>query len=1569
MNSFYDNFSFESNQDSLQDSYSFEARNILKDSQLRINTTSNSIYTKAYGENIIIFSLTTDFRKSLNLFGDLIRGKGGLLIPKLKNLYFPYKGIFKLPGKSIIDNYNSLLKETQEEGIKFGIKNIFVRETLLTNFSTMYDLSRELNTLKKYTVDKTMNSMTIQRREYILNLIKDRITKFPSNPKLKFSNKVVFIEGPFFEGTKIKLTIQNNMMLNIFNPGLLILEWLYNDIEGFKRFISDNKVTFVFRSAKDKRTLILAPNKALNTKLFNPAFIFKVLHKLDGTEDPEIDNDLTDEELEAFTENGKGSTVDPDLDPNTDVGLKSQDEIDNLNKDQGELEKNVKEISLNNDDFDDEVHRSDDSVNQLIEENNKFNSESTENFDTIDGVASIDDFEKMQDLEDENIEVQRRIEENNEESIFETEQDTLDNMGIDFVFRRNNAVGSLDEILKDERLNEHEKVDKISEVHNYSDIKRSIETPEVKKLKSKLQSTYGRKVEDVVREIKTHKVKSTTFKDMEQSVYSKSNFINIESGYNDVIGKSDFEEVITSPMNSSNAPMFLTSYKEKKNSNREFYGKTVTMTYKDTTGKEHEVTLDIPESINGKMLIGGSLKQLNLQDASKPVIKTDEDVIITTSYNKTFLSLKGTFGSMKNKRLVMSIYEFIKNGGVGFVSKTTTELGNFIYNNLVSYELIHLNRYFNKFIMEGILVDFRGFVNHSNIDPKMEITYYISNSANEVEESITVENLTVLGHINEQFIFHDPEENLYYIPSYYKVKGKIKETYVRTDSINEFIIRLVDKSIKTIKDESKSATQYKLFRRIFSRVETRAVTPSKVNAVYAKIMSRDIPVIFLMLTASPLNELLERLKKETGLEYKIVKGTYKPELDSWISKNPDTMASLTFADGTSLIVKYNNTLNEILLSPLMALDMSSEDIFNISNIIRAQMDSSTTIIYIENFVDFFLNDPTTKRILSLYNIPTDFVGVLIYAASLFTTHKTHFKSDSENFRLVTTSEVINRCLYDVLSKEFSGNAARVKMASRSRISIPRDAVVKKIQELPNMSEYSVMSPFRSIMRDRKKSAKGQMGTNNSRAFDTTLRMFHDNNIGAETASTPYSGEAGVTKTLPVNPSIDSISGEYKHLTMEEAYEDPSKVLSFIESYVPYLYHDHIIRAMMADNQFDHALPVKDGDPMCISYGADESAAYIAPNFSTVAEEDGEIISSNNSFTKIKYKSGKIDIIGMDDDERNADKGYFVPNKMTLAKGLKVGSKFKKGDLVVYNKNFFKPKSNGRVGLTAGPIAMVAIMDSEGTWEDACIPFDSLSEKLTTSISKRVARKMSINTEIRDFRTDLFSEVNADDVLYKYRVLEEDAAMNDFFVMDEDLTMQDVTAHNHGIIKDIRVYYRTARDISMSESMKTFIKKVELSQKQYNNAGDLKDVTDEYKKVKYNKLPLELTNGPMSKINGDLIENGEVLIEYYIESKFKLGSGDKLVVDRALKGEPSDVLPDELRPVGLDSGRRGELLFNTYSLLARITPGMILHGTLISIMRHIAIKNRMILNRKPEPGHRLDYKSSMDMVEGKWKYKD
>ncbi|MGL5316975.1 MAG: hypothetical protein ACRC92_27195 [Peptostreptococcaceae bacterium] len=1464
----------------LENMYSVEARNILKDSQIRINNRPEFVANSTFTENVALFSTCITQEDSLNLFKNIFSRRGGILVSKLKSFYFPKKLLIKLPAKNIMGNQNAKYQRLMKIKKNYGISNVIVDPNNLTNNSVMYDLSGELGIMKLNTLDRGI-TMQVKIRHTILEYIKSKIVEFPPATNDKFHNKVVIFEGPFFVGTKIRLTLTDVLLKDVFKPHLFFLEWLADDLEGFKKFIVDNNVTFMFKGPTGK-TIFLSNNpKVLNHKNFNLTFIMKTLHILDGAVDKEL-IDLNESEKEVF-----------ENDINT-----SEDSVDQLMKDTdpNEEKENYEEIHF--DDIDNDI-------------NDEYLDDADKGTDTIDNKKT-----KKEKLKIEN-------------DVLTIEEQTADSMPIEFIKRKEKEVGSLLDVLEEEGVTETEQADKILENHNYTQLKDSLETSEVKKLRQNLNKKYGKSLAEVVDNIKKHKIKTTTFNKVHPSPYAKSSFINFEETYNDVVGKEDFENVLTSAQLSSASPLFLSDVKVTPVNDREFYGKTLSLKYNSTNGEEHDITLDMPEVIDGRLFIGGSFKRINKQDAAKPVIKTDNDVIITTAYNKTFLSLKGYYASRQYKQLVYAIDEFNKSVNPNFIDKTTKELGDFVYKNMVHYNLIHLNRYYIQYIRENAMIDFRGTV-HREYKGK-EYTY--------------------LGYIDTKHIYHDPERDFFIVSEGNKDDIELANT-------EAFILYIMVYEGKKYTDD---ATLKKVINTM-----SKTVTTSNVNAVYSKIMDRYIPVVYILLTAMPINELLEKMKDENNLEYKIVKNNPKAVASI---KRKSGYGVLEMANDVALIIKYNNTLNELIWSPLMDIDMSSESIFDINKVINEAMGNKNTIIYIENFVDFFTNDPMTRRVMEMYNLPSDFVGLFIYASSLFTTHKTSYKSDASNYRLLTTSEVIHRCLYNVLTKEFSNNASRVKMGSKPKINIPRDELVKKIQELPNVAEHSKISPFRSIMGDRKKSFKGQGGLNKSMGFSTTTRMMSQNNIGAETAATPYSGEAGVTKTLPVNPSIDSITGEYRKLEAAEGYEDPSKVTSFIDSMVPYLNYDHIIRKMMANNQFDHCMPVYGADPMLVSYGADESALYMCSDFAAIAEEPGQIVSVNDAFVKVKYKSGKIDVFPMDVDERNADKGYFVPNKMKLATGLKEGSKFSKGDPIVYNKFFFKDKKNKRVGLSPGPLTMILICDGEGTWEDACVPFDNLAEKLTTPIVKRVARKFSLNTEVRDFNTNIGATVDSDDVLYKFRILDDDTAISSYFEMTDDLSMEDVTAHNHGKIKDIRIYYRKARDVEMSESIKKFVREVGQKQRQINFNDDLKDVTDEFKKTLYNREPQLLTRGSFSKINGDRIDNGEILVEYMIESEYQLGSGDKIVVDRALKGEPSDVLDSKLRPVGELSGRKPSLLFNTYGLLARITPGMVLHGTLNTILMHIAIKNRMILNKRPEPGDILDFKSSMDMVEGKYKYKD
>ena len=112
----------------------------------------------------------------------------------------------------------------------------------------------------------------------------------------------------------------------------------------------------------------------------------------------------------------------------------------------------------------------------------------------------------------------------------------------------------------------------------------------------------------------------------------------------------------------------------------------------------------------------------------------------------------------------------------------------------------------------------------------------------------------------------------------------------------------------------------------------------------------------------------------------------------------------------------------------------------------------------------------------------------------------------------------------------------------------------------------------------------------------------------------------------------------------------------------------------------------------------------------------------------------------------------------------------------------------------------------------------------------------------------------------------------------------------------------------------------------------------------------------------------MLNEYSIEFINKLGTADKVVLDRALKGEPTMIESDSLAPVGAETGRKCSLMYSTYSVLARMCGGLELHGELLSILMHIACKNRHILGIPAEPGSILDYKSSKEVISGKYRYR-
>lgn len=1428
---------------------SLEARNVLKDKTFKLNKSAFYVAEKSINESALLFSFLDDYTDSLNLFKEIRDRKNMLLLARLKYYYMPKIIKQKLPGKSIIENlsksYNNIMRIKKDYGIMQLLYNINMIDN---KNSYMIDMSWITNAIRRQTTDKRMR-LQKPLREGILDMYKSAIESFNTH-----TNKILYFRSPFLSDTNVKLTIMENALNSKLKPILLFMKWFQDDPDGFKEWLNAYGITIIFEGT-NKLSLVLSGNKNyMEMSMFKPKVVLRQLHILDSASG----------KLDAAKEEELASDVKP-----------------------GELGENT------NLDTDEELYNSD-NPNEVIKPDNEDEEDIADVFENA-----------SEDLEDSSLIKPKElvIEENKDlsDEVADIEINEASNTG-----SRRGYNKDYFKIIEDSKMTPTEKAVEIVEEHNYTKLKRNVETKEIKDMRKKILQKYGKKPAEMVDIIKKHEIKDQdlNIETDTPTSFNKTSIKDLDKQYKKQLSDSDLENILSAPAGMT-YPIILKGYTKKDISDREFKGYELKVQYETHNGDPLEITLDIPETFNsaGNIFMGGSARQIKLQNAAKPVIKQDENVIITTAYNKVIMSLTGKYISMKDKIVISHInaYYRLTNHTPILKVKTTDDLGYFIYDNRISFRLTHLNRHFVGLISENYDIDFRGKGKKNG--------------------------LTLLGTFYDKDVLHDPDKDTV------KVGNK---TYPTID----FICSILEMENKDAWKKSEPSS---------------SITTASLYTPVATIMGTQIPVILILLVAIPLKKLLDLLRDTNGLQYRVVKNT--ETIDKFTNNNAE-YGIIRFSNNT-IVLKYNNDFNNLLLNYLTTMDFTNKDTFDITNVMEEFAGNSNTAIYIENFVDLFI-DPITKRVCQLYNIPDDFVGLFIYAVSLFTTYKTTYKGDIRSYRLITPSEIINRCVYDVISKELSNNQARVKRGSRAKINLAKDAVIQRLQSLPNINEANGLSAFREMMEGAQVSFKGHNGINEPRAYTNNVRMFNKNNYGTETCATAYSGNAGIVKYLPVNPTVTNLSGDYEHHDTAEDL-DASNLSAFSDAYIPYTRFNHCARRLMQSGQFNHILPAANSDPMLVSSYADEAAIKMTPKHSYIARDNGKIVEMNKDFIILEYDDKTTDAISLVNVERNADKGYYIKNDFIPNKNISVGHKFKEGDIIAYSKDSYRRKSNGHIGLAAGALIWVLTCDGEAVWEDSCLPFENLSNKLATRVVKRVARIMDLNTEIRDWKHKIGEEVKPNDVLFKYKVLTDDDTINEMFSNMENLSLKEVEAHYKGTIVDVRVYWREAQNMKLSKSMKDFIRDIDDMQRITNNMNSLDKVSDQFTRKVLDKRPQKLTRGKNSKINGDTIENGQILIEYSIEILDKLGPGDKIVVDNALKGEPTMVLGNELRPIGTKTKRVCDLCYSTYSIVKRMTPGMIQHGKLVAILLHIARKNRDILGIPPEPGSILDYYSSEDMI--------
>ena len=109
---------------------------------------------------------------------------------------------------------------------------------------------------------------------------------------------------------------------------------------------------------------------------------------------------------------------------------------------------------------------------------------------------------------------------------------------------------------------------------------------------------------------------------------------------------------------------------------------------------------------------------------------------------------------------------------------------------------------------------------------------------------------------------------------------------------------------------------------------------------------------------------------------------------------------------------------------------------------------------------------------------------------------------------------------------------------------------------------------------------------------------------------------------------------------------------------------------------------------------------------------------------------------------------------------------------------------------------------------------------------------------------------------------------------------------------------------------------------------------------------ELKGVKRNKINGDNVDKGVILIEYFLEVDQPFTIGDKITVgNTALKGVCSKIVKDEEAPYGYTTKRKVDLILSPISPLARMVFSTFINGVLSACVVQMNEDLKKIVNKK------------------------
>lgn len=547
----------------------------------------------------------------------------------------------------------------------------------------------------------------------------------------------------------------------------------------------------------------------------------------------------------------------------------------------------------------------------------------------------------------------------------------------------------------------------------------------------------------------------------------------------------------------------------------------------------------------------------------------------------------------------------------------------------------------------------------------------------------------------------------------------------------------------------------------------------------------------------------------------------------------------------------------------------------------------------KNLFDLFI-DPVTKVELQKLGYADSFHYLLLDAVSLLETDQTRHEVELEEQRFVGYERFAGH-LYSELCE--SVRRYRNKGNDRKhRMEINPDAVTMRILTDTSVNLVEEVGPVHQV-KDQEELTFGGTGGRSEITVVQRARIQLPSYIGRISEANKDSGKVGFVTYTTSDPLI----ADYRGNMELKGKPTLTGLMSVTGNLSVSVTKDDAKRQVFISTQWSQAVSAKNYTWGITRTGYDSIIAHRTSElYSKVAKEEGKVTAVEDDQLVVTYKDGSVDRYPLGLVIGEASGEYHRHTRVT---DLKVGDKFRKGDILGWDQEWFDrdPFNPGQAVLKVGRMVRIAMLEDQDTFEDSIAVSRDIVEESVTPFLNPVRFTMQANQSI-GMKVKVGDEIDYDAILCEIEdshVLSDVPDQTDFSNEINRLGIRQIRSKNHGKVIHIDVKYNSPHE-DMSETVKKLVKENDKKRKRFMETEGKEPVTG-------------AVNANLN-VAKPVIPPGLILITIYVETLDVSTMADKYVLGNQMKATTGYVMP---KPIYTADGKRVDVKTSFKGMLNRM----------------------------------------------------